>query len=477
MTTIKRSATDTEIRELLDGTTRKAPESAFGSDKGDYSGSPQLRYPKTGESAGANTTTNTQGQGEAAKSDSSSTVTPTPTPTQDTTQKQTEVDSGSKSTTATTPSSNADTSATSSKDSNSTSTTPAASEQSKGQSNTTDTGAAKTTDTASTSNANANTTSTTPTQTDAAKSGEAPVAEKEEVKPVEKTEVASTTPAATPTTTVDADGTVHNESEEATPEPKTYNRVALSEKLIVQTTDDSGDIKNFKYRAAASNASGGSYTERPAYGGKFPSDESKAFHVIYVDTVEFGMAPVSAASSTTQKLENTEVDGYINVPMSDPNFASAWRPSMAFAVSISDVNHRDWIDGNAIVNKYDIGFSVKSELRPDLPGYTGTLKVNGGQINRLLMTFNVPDYTGVRQQSSKENSDRTKSRPFQGYPSTSFKATETLFNSVFGAETARVYSKTIDAYMPIGKFIVTMYITDRETKQAYEHSFKINQYK
>ena len=297
------------------------------------------------------------------------------------------------------------------------------------------------------------------------------------MKPVTKTEVVTTTPLSTLTTTVDSDGTVHNESEEAAPEPKTYNRVALSEKLIVQTSDDNGDIKNFKYRAAASNASGGQYTERPAYGGKFPSDESKPFHVIYVDTVEFGMAPVSAASSTTQKLENTEVDGYINVPMSDPNFAGAWRPSMAFAVSISDVNHRDWIDGNAITNKYDIGFSVKSELRPDLPGYTGTLKANGGQINRLLMTFNVPDYTGVRQQVSKENTDRTKSRPFQGYPSTSFKATETLFNSVFGAETARVYSKTIDAYMPIGKFIVTMYITDRETKQAYEHSFKINQYK
>ena len=277
-------------------------------------------------------------------------------------------------------------------------------------------------------------------------------------------------------------------------QPKLVIKMAMNDALIQQTTEEGVEYKNFRYRSRPSTtAISTMYGQTPCWGGKYPIDETKNFNAIYIDDMEFAMAVVGFTANEQQSKiipldENNTA--WCKTPVSSPS--GAFFPSMQFALSLSNVKHRDYLNADEVINKYTFGFEV-TDVNKNPIGFTGSTT---SKYNIMSMAINTPDRysaTIFPQQSTTSGNVKT-TRPLQCYPYY-FTKDKKVQKSTFPdgdmfipyyATVGRYYSDnskmtneykfsgTDDSIKPIGTYNVRMYVTEKSTGKTYDTWFKVN---
>ena len=281
---------------------------------------------------------------------------------------------------------------------------------------------------------------------------------------------------------------------EPVPQPKLVIKMAMNDALIQQTTEEGVEYKNFRYRSRPSTTAISSmYGQSPCWGGKYPIDETKNFNAIYIDDMEFAMAVVGFTANEQQSKilpldENNTA--WCKTPVSSQS--GAFFPSMQFALSLSNVKHRDYLNADELIDKYTFGFEV-TDMNKNPIGFTGSTT---SKYNAIALAINTPDRysaTIFPQQTTTAGNVKT-TRPLQCYPYF-FTKDKKVQKSTFPdgdmfipyyATVGRYYSDnskmtneykfsgTDDSIKPIGTYNVRMYVTEKSTGKTYDTWFKVN---
>lgn len=291
-------------------------------------------------------------------------------------------------------------------------------------------------------------------------------------------------------TVKDADGN-NSSLVEVAPEPKVVIKLAMNDALIQQTTENDVLLKNFRYRSRPSTtALKEIYVTRPAWGGKYPADESKNFNAIYIDDIEFAMAPIGYNdNSTTSVIYSAGEDGVVYYKQPIDSTSGSFYPNLQFALSLSSITHRETLSATDIDN-YTFGFEV-TDANKEGSGFTGTVQ---NISDTVTLVTNYPDRNNVIKFPQQRDTSTRAARPLQCYPSflsisepvvkATFPANEIFIP--YYATKGPLYSenRTVDAnyafngtdkyVKSLGLFNIRMYVTDKRNGKTYEAYFKIH---